>query len=505
MKRIYGVLTYLLILLLLINFKVLHGQNFVQNALLFSSTKPGGSARIQGTGGAQIALGGDYSLIYSNPAGLGMFNRSEATISIAINSNQFSTTYFGNSDTQSKSNLNIPGISVVFHSPKNKNGFLGGSFGLSLSRTNDFNGSMQYHGENKNTSIIDYFIDQANGSTTSQFDEGQINYNTPTGLAYFNYLIGPQNILDPPGPNNAYFTDVTGIPFQRESITTKGATNQWTLSYGGNYNDKIFFGGGIGISSLRYESSTNFSEQFQEDVLFDLLLDEHVTIEGNGFNATFGLTFRPVNSIQIGASFVTPTYYQLTSVYNGEMYTNWDSFDYYGDGSEILTSEFASTDEGGVFTNYNFSSPLKFSTGAAFFLKNGFLSADLEFMSPAKAKYGSGSGSFSFSEENSVIEAAYQSVVNFRLGGEYRYEIFRFRAGYGVFGNPYVNENISYKNNYWCAGAGLRKKGFFIDIAFISRSSESFYFPYIFSNGYADPVTVKANLNSVNLTAGFNF
>jgi len=505
MKRIFGVLTHLPALLLLINFNVVHGQNFVQNALLFSSTQPGGSARIQGIGGAQIALGGDYSLALSNPAGLGMFNRSEATISIAVNSNQFSTTYFGRSDTQSKSTFTIPGLSVVIHSPKNKNGFLGGSFGISLSRTNDFNGSMQYSGENMNTSIIDYFIDQANGTNTSQFDEGQYNFNTPTGLAYYNYLIGPQNILDPPGPNNAYFTDVVGIPFQRESITTKGATNQWSISYGGNYNDKIFFGGGIGISTLRYESSTNFSEEFEEDVLFDLLLDERVTIDGTGFNATLGLTFRPVNAVQLGASFVTPTYYQITSVYNAEMYTNWDSFDYYGDGSEILTNEFASTDEGGVFTDYSFTTPLKFSTGAAFFLKNGFVSADVEFMSPAKAKYGSGSGGFSFSNENAVIEAAYQSVVNFRLGGEYRYKVFRFRGGYGILGNPYSNENITYSNNYWSTGVGLRKKGFFADLAFVSRATESFYFPYIFSNGYSDPVTVKAKLNTVMLTAGFNF
>ncbi len=47
-------------------------QSFVDNALLFSRTVPGGSARIQSIGGAQVSLGGDYSSAFSNPAGLGM-------------------------------------------------------------------------------------------------------------------------------------------------------------------------------------------------------------------------------------------------------------------------------------------------------------------------------------------------------------------------------------------------------------------------------------------------
>ncbi|MBX2961772.1 MAG: hypothetical protein KF687_04615 [Cyclobacteriaceae bacterium] len=479
-------------------------QNFIQNALLFSSTQPGGSARIQGMGSAQIALGGDYSLAYSNPAGLGMFNRSEIAISMAMNSNQFNTAYFGNSLTESNSKFNIPGFSLIINSPKNNSGFIGGTFGLTMTRTNDFNGTMQYVGENPSTSIIDYFIDQANGRNTSQFDEGQTNFNTPTGLAYFNYLIGPQNILVPPGPGDLYFTDVLSIPLQRELITTSGATNQWSISYGGNYEDKIFFGLGIGISSLRYESTTTYTEQFQQDVLFDMKLDEQVSIDGTGVNATFGLTVRPINNFQIGASFVTPTFYQLTNVYNAQMRTRWDSFDYYGDGSVILMDEFATTDQGGVFVDYSLTTPFRFSTGAAVFFSSGFITADVEFTSPANAKYSNAAG-ISFSEENSVIEQAFQSVVNLRLGGEYRIKNYRIRAGFGTLGNPYSNENIDYSNNYWSTGAGIKSKKVYLDAAFISRTNDSLYFPYILSSGFANPVSVNARLNTIMLTAGFNF
>jgi hypothetical protein len=62
-------------------------QDYAETALLFSRTRPGGSARIQALGGSQIALGGDYSSAGSNPAGLGMFNKSEFTFSTGLTSN----------------------------------------------------------------------------------------------------------------------------------------------------------------------------------------------------------------------------------------------------------------------------------------------------------------------------------------------------------------------------------------------------------------------------------
>ncbi len=66
---------------------LLPAQDFVDNALLFSRTQPGGSARIQALGGTQISLGGDYSSALSNPAGLGMYNKSEVTFSMETGGN----------------------------------------------------------------------------------------------------------------------------------------------------------------------------------------------------------------------------------------------------------------------------------------------------------------------------------------------------------------------------------------------------------------------------------
>src|SRR5687768_2153961 len=156
--------------IVLLNFTALNAQDYTESALLFSRNQPGGSARIQGLGGSQTALGGDYSSALSNPAGLGMYNRSEFTLSLGLSDHQTSANYLGTHSDDNRSVFNIPGISYVWNIPKqDADSFYGGSLGVSFSRVNDFNRSTLYQGDNENNSIIDFFIEQANGETTDQF------------------------------------------------------------------------------------------------------------------------------------------------------------------------------------------------------------------------------------------------------------------------------------------------------------------------------------------------
>jgi hypothetical protein len=483
-------------------------QGYVESALLFSRVKPGGSARIQGAGGAQIALGGDYSSALSNPAGLGMYNRSEVTFTPAFSSYRTDALFKGSENTETKTGINIPGFSFVFNMPKQKGSFYGGSIAVTLSRTNDFNNRTIYSGTNNNTSIIDYFIDDAAGASTSQFDQGAAKYNSPTGLAYYNYLIGPQTLLDPPGPDNEYFTDIKSIPFQREDIETKGASNQWSISYGGNYSDMLFFGGGIGLTNLRYKSKKLFTESFDDALFSDLALEEDLDIRGTGINATIGFIVRPINYLQVGASFTTPTLYQLSETYSATMNTSWKNFDYYGDGSVILGQEYAGTDI--LTSDYSLTTPLKFNAGIAFISKYGFISGDLEFVNPSTSKYSSNTVGISYEGENDAIKATYKPVTNFRVGGEFRYDIYRLRAGYAVQGNTF-SDSINQDNtiNTISAGVGIRTKTFYVDFAWLQSKSDNIYFPYSFVT-YQDvfetpQVNLKNTITHAMITLGVTF
>ncbi|HMG88653.1 MAG TPA: hypothetical protein VK589_01300 [Chryseolinea sp.] len=477
-------------------------QSYVESALLFSRTRPGGSARIQGMGGSQIALGGDYSVGLSNPAGLGMYNRSEVTLTPAYSTYDVDAEYLGNFMKSSTSKFIIPGLSLVLHMPMDKGGFVGGSFAVSLSRTNDFNRSINYYGDNKETSIIDSFIDIANGAPTAQF-ENEL-YNTPTGLAYYNYLIGPASLIDQNFPDDEYFSDVKTVPYQQEQIDTEGASNQWSFSYGANFKDKLFLGAGIGVSTLKFKSTKYYLENFDDPYLNYLDLDEFLDLKGNGINATLGAIVRPVDFLQVGVSFTTPTYYEFTETYEAAMSTSWKNFDYYGDGLTILGEESASTDL--ITSDYSLTTPLKFSAGVAFLSEYGIITGDVEFTNPAKAKYSSNISGVSFDQDNDNIKAAYQSVVNYRIGGEFRYKLLRVRAGYGLQSSA-LKDNFNLDNSIQTisGGIGVRLKKFFADFALVHSNAKDYYQPYYVLDAPPPIVTLDNKTTTGMITFGLTF
>lgn len=496
-----------LAVIVVLNFSVAQAQDYAESALAFSRSRPTGSARILGLGGSQTALGGDYSSALSNPAGLGFYNRGEFTFSLGLTDHQSATSYYGVDTDDNRSVFNIPGFSYVWNFPNNKESFVGGSLGVSFSRTQDFNRATTYRGSNQNKSIIDYFIEQSNGFTTEQFEEGGYHYNSPTGLAYHNYLIGPLSSIDPEAPDDLYFTDAP-LPIRQtemEEILVKGATNQWNISYGGNIQDKFFFGGGIGISSMRYRSQMDYTESFDTTIVQNLHLTEKLDIRGTGVNATLGAIVRPINSLQFGISYTTPTIYNLSETYEAIMTSQWNGFDYFGDGETILANEQASTDL--ITSDYRFTAPMKLRGGIAYITKYGFITGDVEYTNPAKAKYRSDITGVSFSENNEDIKTLYQPTLNYRVGAEFRHNILRVRAGYSLQSNTF-SDNIGADNTISTisGGLGIRTQTFYVDLAVMQSSGKEYqYQPYSFFDGSGPVVDIKDKVLNGVITVGFTF
>jgi hypothetical protein len=533
----------------------LNAQNyFVEQALLFSRQSAGGSARIQAMGGAQVALGGDFSSAQSNPAALGMYNRNEVTISPALTFQSADATYttwdfdanndiFSNktNNSFSSANVSLPGLSVVFGAGKSdeKAPFLGGTFAITLNRINDFNGGFEYRGQNNTSSMIDYFLEVSNGKgrTKDQFNPrfdpnrsppGQgDNVNTPAYLGYNNYLIGPDRSPD----DTIYYSDVIGKPFQTEKVKTSGSQNQWSISYGANFNDKFFLGGGLGIMSVRYGYDKTYTENYEGQIMLapcndcfnNFKLRETRTTTGSGVNLTLGALVKPVDFFQFGLSYVTPTAYQLTDNYTASMTSSWNNYDYYGTGEVILNNESYSTedtDPGNPTdpTSYSLVTPSRFTAGATIFIpKKGFITADVEFVNYSKATTSSFTEQLysltidAPSEVNNRISSRFQSVTNLRFGAEYRINKFRLRAGYNIMADPYVRRpsdriNYSLTNmNSITGGVGYRDSKFFVDVAVINTQGDGYYVPY----AVASPVSPSVNYNNattrIQFTVGFPF
>jgi hypothetical protein len=142
--------------------------------------------------------------------------------------------------------------------------------------------------------------------------------------------------------------------------------------------------------------------------------------------------------------------------------------------------------------NYTLTTPFKASGGVAFFLgKSGFVSGDVEYVAYNDAKLGSELGA----GYNSDIRNNYQPTVNVRIGGEYRQDIYRVRAGFAYFGDPYdgTNDDLDRTRLAFTGGVGVRLPKFYVDLGVVHSRYKSGYTPYPLKNRSFEPSATIQN------------
>jgi hypothetical protein len=485
-------------------------------AHLFSNYQYRGSARLMGAGGAQISLGGDISVALSNPAGLGFYNRSEITITPAFAMKGTDAGYLGTNTDNAFNKFHIGNLGAVFNKSRDDfqpGAWRGGSFAISYSRVNDFSNQVVYQGENTLNDILDFYVTDANVQDVDPDDLRGF-----TRGAYDLYLMSEFVDIFSNGDNRLFYdrTFFAEIPdenfptVQREVIDTEGTQNQWTFAYGGNFSDKIYVGASLGIMSLRYDVSKSYEELYpalNEDVVLRMSTLEDLQVTGTGVNGTFGIIARPIDILTVGFSVITPTLFNVSEQFLSQMEAQYQTFDMadYGDYFDanyeiILNSRPADVEEVGFlddpnpptlddeFTGdiepsvfeYKITTPVRLNAGATIFInKNGFISADIEWVDYSKSKLDADGSALE--EYNAITKDLYKSVLNYRIGAEWRYKKFRLRGGFAYLPDPYRQSNESSRNRMnLTGGLGFRSGKFYTDLAVISSTTKSDYAPYIF-------------------------
>ncbi|RDC65358.1 OmpP1/FadL family transporter [Adhaeribacter pallidiroseus] len=481
------------------------------DALRYSRTDFGGSARIQGMAGAQTALGADISTLSGNPAGLGLYRRSEISFSPGISLSGTESKLNNNSSATDQRNIiNIPSLGIVFTKRKadtDESDWRSGAFGIGLTRLNNFQNRFRYGGSvNQTESLVQSLGETAiaNQRTEADLDAEYDNgIETLEGLAYSTYLIGVNKIpTEPNNPNSPIreeiYVESQGNLTQNETVTSKGAQNQWDFSYGASYRDKLYLGASVGLTTVRYNQARVYQEVDADPTtdFQNLTLSDEFTTTGSGVNLKVGVIVRPVDAVRIGVSVQTPTFYTLRDQYTTSMATTFGG-SAPGNYDKSLTP--------GDF-EYTLTTPLRANGGVAFFAgKNGFISADVEYVNYGGARLGNNDGADTFSGTNDIIKDTYQSALNFRVGGEYRYNIFRLRAGYALYGDPYKSSAYDRDKRYLTAGVGIKQENTFFDIAVVNFRYNSVYAPYSLLDNLQPVVSTKNTTNSVLFTVGFNF
>ena len=528
LREITGVLILMITLFLsdVVSAQVTQGSfGYYIDANRFAQTIPtmGANARIQGIGGAATAIGGDISSASVNPAGLGYLKRSEITFSPSLSFLGSDATYNLGSTSlpteDAKLNFNFAQLGGAFVLPSNNSsGYKGGAFSISYSRLNNFNRRISYEGNNSQNSIVDYFLNQADGIPWNSIFPGD-EATDLLALAYHAYLINEDFDFDTGGQDTYYSIVPISPTLQRETIEYSGSQSQWNLSYGGNYNDKLFFGAGLGIQSFRYEEQKRYEEivtgepldQNQEKSLNNLTIGENLSISGTGINLTAGLIYRPIYAVRLGASITTPTYFSLNDTYNANLSAQYNNF-YFGNdnfGDPIVLND-RSRNTIDIESTYNLTTPLRASLGAAFFVgKLGFISADIDFINYESSKLLNPPQEFSFTADNQTIKNLYASTMNYRLGAELRLNTFYLRGGIGLYGNAmeeeFRPENTEAFQTRISGGLGVHKKSFYVDFAVVQQANNSVYTPYNLPDNTNPTIDIRNTTTNVVATVGFHF
>lgn len=487
---------------------------YYQDALLFgqSNYALGSSARMQAIGGAQFSLGGDISSAVSNPAGLGFFNKNVFVVSPSLNFSNLSTD-FGIVGDQSgaisteesfKNNFNIANIGTVLNFNKGRfteDKFKGGSLAITLSRANSFNLERSYEGANDFNSLADALA--INAGTLDPNDLGELAF-----AAYDQYLISP--IYDANDNITNYIADFDGYPIQSEMIKEKGSQYQLNIAWGGNYDDRLYFGGGMGVQVLNYQQQRTYRED--EFVVFDnqgngtpdsrlngFVVNDELSIRGMGMNFNFGVIARPVDFLTVGASYTSPSFMSLDEESFVDLDANWKA----GATSGTDVIDDINPYKSALFvSNYKLRTPTKVGIGSSVFIgKSGFLTGDIEWVNFGSSRLQS--SDFSTSADNAVIKDIYESVMNIRVGGEYRIDNFMLRAGYAILPSPYKNSSFEEQTNI-TFGVGYRTLDYFLDVAVVNSNRSMNYIPYEI-NANQPIVSSDIRNTAVTVTFGLNF
>jgi hypothetical protein len=493
---------------------------YYQDALRFSQTNwvAGSSARMQGLAGTQVSLGGDVSSSTSNPAGLGFFNRSAAAFTLGLGFQNSDDQFAGLTTPNFHNTFGVSNASVVMNFNKGRfteEKFKGGSLGISIAKVNDFNREFRYEGES-GSSLLDLALSNWNsgnvgGLEDAFFDQFLIDQyfysaSDPSGTNYFpdsGGVISPNQT----GEFSAYGTPILTIPYQQESISQRGSQHQINVSWGGNYDDKIYFGGGLGIQTVYYSRSRTYIESefidgngFLDPYLNSLTLSDQLVTRGGGVNTSFGMIFRPVDMITIGVSYQSPTFLTMNEESDFTLRTNWEDYGYEYDGEVYDLIDVQPYRSAITETKYKIKTPSRLNLGGTVFLgKKGFISADVEMVDYANAELQS--GDFSPLGDNQVIINNFTSVLNYRTGAEFRFDNIRVRGGYAYMPDPV---DMGSDRNFITFGVGYKTADYFIDFAIINSNYQQQYQPYAV-NGFDLNVDSDVRTTQVGITAGFNF
>ena len=299
------------------------------------------SARALGMGNAISTIGGDFSSLYINPAGLGLFNSSE--LSISVNNNNFSNNalYYGNSIKNSVNSSNFPQIGLVYKMPTSRGSMV---FAIGYNKSKDFNRIVEFSGYNfQNHSMIQ---DLTSKRSNLAFEAG-VSYplNTTTDQTVF-----------------------SGRLLQSGKTVDEGGIDNWSFAFASELQKDFYAGATLNIISGRFSRNKDYFEEDPNHIYSSILTDpgdpktigfklfsyyDSINWDISGWDLQLGFIYKIKGVASIGASVHFPKKITITENYRASAI------------GDFAATTFSSAIESSSY-DYKISTPYEFSFGGSY-------------------------------------------------------------------------------------------------------------------------------------------
>ncbi len=485
---------FYLAVLMILTATFIQAQNET-DAVRYSQYSQIGTARSLGMSNAMGALGADFSVLSTNPAGLAWFRKSVFELTPGMTKKEVNSLLTNDvkndvwRETKTKFNFHNIGLVRTMYRPGQKVATF--NFGIGMNQLADFNRNFYFQGDSKG-SIVNRFQELANGS--DGFDEFE------SGVAF-----DAEALFDDP-QDGFYDSDFDQTPdaltTKEQSVQTSGSIKEIVVGMAANVDEKVLVGLTMGLPIVSFTERKEYREVDNGEgaignvpTFDDLEYTEYLSTTGGGVNLKMGMIYRMSQAIRLGVAVHTPTLYELTDNYYTTMTYNYTL-------SDTPSQGYAASPDG-VFT-YSMRTPWRFIGSGAYVIgKKGVISADLEYLDYSKAELIYDDFIEQERDANQLIAQNLKSALNFRVGGEVVLDIFRLRGGLEFNQSPIEGDETV--RTAFSLGAGVRTRGVFFDVAYKNATSKETYLPY---RTYEAPVQNVDNDNIVSnivVTLGFRF
>lgn len=501
-----------------------------------------GTARSMAMGGAFTSLGADMASLGVNPAGFGMYQSNDISVTFGLgihkaqNSNVLGTDRGFNTQTRFSIN-NIGGSFKVY---EGTGPLLAVNLAFGYNKVADYNYNLNYHGASGSASIADAFADIANRNGLAINGENHIcdangfadydmnPYYWSTALAYKGRLINRVG--------NTWYPDEIGEFANIDQFTrvnSRGSAGEFSLAVGFNISNIVYLGASLDIQSVSrnqtiyYGENISYAAGYAPDPttmpyqLREFTLAQRMRTNGTGVGAKFGIVVRPIKALRIGLAVHTPTYYSLSYAYEARIESICDSAGSNPNGYTLIDNKLYSDARSPELVDngqyrWELSTPTRLLAGISYTIgKYAVISADYEYDLYRTMRLTDAPVDYSFINSDLAngfrnqhilragIEAKPAPMVALRVGGGY---LWRTVAEDLIFSEPVMN------GGWYCsAGIGFRlSKVVSIDLAYQFRHNqysnyETYYTSYNGGENYSPVYGLNINNHNVAMSFGFKF